>query len=357
MATIKDIAEAVGVSIGTVDRILHKRGRYSVQTAEAVQKAMVELNYTPNIHARGLKKTKSHRFAAVIPHRDQDSGYWRLVADGIQRASDELGSYGSSVDLFTFDRFSSDSCRSVMGNALDSGIEGLILAPAIPDIMKELLIDQDMPIFFVDSDIPELKGRTSFIGQDSFQSGILSGKLMNLLLGQSAEDGQERAVLLIDPPGSNPHLKKRMVGFRDYMLIHQKNTRLIEMKEEVDDEQNFHLFLDRFFSESDRLPDGIFVANSSVYYAASYLEKKGDRFCSIPLIGYDLIPGRESFIETGIIDFILTQQPEEQGYRAVIQLYEAEVLKKDIQKDFIIPMNIITKENLHTFEHYNKNSV
>jgi len=355
VATIRDIAEAVGVSIGTVDRILHKRGRYSDKTAEAVQKAMADLNYTPNIHARGLKKTKTHRFAALIPHPEQDSGYWSLVADGIIRGAEELGSYGSRVDLFTFDRYSRESCREVLLKVLDSGIEGLILAPVLPDLMKEILQGLELPILFVDSDIPDFGGRTAFIGQDSFRSGILSGKLMSLLLGPAGPDVQDRSVLLIDPPGSNPHLKKRIIGFREYMGVHQKGTRLVEIKEEVDDEKSFHRYLDPFFSGEEPLPCGIFVANSTVYYAASYLEAKGGEHWNIPLIGYDLIPGREEFIEKGIIDFILTQQPEEQGYRGVIQLYEAEVLKKEVQKDFIIPLNIITRENLRTFERYSKN--
>ena len=121
MATIKDIAEAVGVSIGTVDRILHKRGRYSEETAEKVRKVMVELNYTPNIHARGLKKTKSYSFAAVIPRHYQDGGYWQLVEEGIQRASRTLGSYGSRVHIFPFDRYSSSSCLSALEEALACG--------------------------------------------------------------------------------------------------------------------------------------------------------------------------------------------------------------------------------------------
>ena len=61
MTTLKDIAESVGVSIGTVDRIIHNRGRYSEKTAEKVRKIMTDLNYIPNIHARGLKQTKKHR--------------------------------------------------------------------------------------------------------------------------------------------------------------------------------------------------------------------------------------------------------------------------------------------------------
>ncbi|MBF9018224.1 MULTISPECIES: LacI family DNA-binding transcriptional regulator [unclassified Oceanispirochaeta] len=352
MPTIKDIAEAVGVSIGTVDRIIHKRGRYSEKTAEKVRRAMVEMNYTPNIHARGLKKTRHFNFSAVIPHAGQDSGYWELVIRGISHAAAELSSFGSHIEVLTFDRYSPQSCSDVMEKACRLGPDGLLIAPVRPEEVKNCLYDKSIPYLFIDSDIPELTEKISYIGQDSYQSGILSGKLMSLLLA-----GRENtAVMLIEPPGSNPHLKKRIKGFCDYMAENRPDCRLLDVKEEVDDEASFHRYLDAFEKESEILPQGIFVANSTVYYAASWLDKKGPSFKKVPLIGYDLIPGREEYIENGLIDFILTQQPEDQGYRGVLQLYDRLVLNKEVQKEMIVPLNIITKENLHTFENYKKTS-
>lgn len=348
MPTIKDIAEAVGVSIGTVDRIIHKRGRYSEKTAEKVRLVMEEMNYTPNIHARGLKKTKHFSFAAVIPHSEQDSGYWELVIKGIGNAAVELGSFGSRIEILTFDRYSAESCRNVMEQACSLGPDGLLIAPVRPEDVKGCLADKSIPYLFIDSDIPEMTEKISYIGQDSYQSGILSGKLMNLLLAGK----KNAAVMLIEPPGSNSHLKKRIQGFRDYLREYRSDCSILDMKEEVDDEESFHRYLDDFKKTSEVLPQGIFVANSSVYYAASWLEKMESSFQNIPLIGYDLIPGREKYIENGLIDFILTQQPEDQGYRGVLQLYDRLVLKKEVEKEMIVPLNIITKENLHTFENY-----
>ncbi len=349
MPTIKDIAEAVGVSIGTVDRIIHKRGRYSEKTAEKVRKVMEELNYTPNIHARGLKSTKQFNFAAVIPHGEQDSGYWNLVIKGITRAAAELGSYGSRLEILTFDRYSEGSCRETLEEACRLGSDGLVIAPVRPDEVRSCLAGRDIPFLFIDSDVQGM-GRISYIGQDSYQSGILSGKLMALLLKGEDKPG----IMLIEPPGSNAHLKRRIQGFRDYMMNMRPDSLLLDVKEEVDDEKSFHSYLDSFVRESDIRPLGIFVANSSVYYVASWLDKKGDSYRDIPLIGYDLIPGREGYIESGLIDFILTQQPEEQGYRGVLQLYDRLVLKKEVLKDMFVPLNIITRENLHTFENYNQ---
>ena len=52
----------------------------------------------------------------------------------------------------------------------------------------------------------------------------------------------------------------------------------------------------------------------------------------------------------GTIDFILTQQPREQGYRGIMMLYDEVVLNKRVQKELPIPLNIITRENLSTFD-------
>ena len=350
MATIKDIAEAAGISIGTVDRIIHKRGRYSDKTAEKVQRIMEELDYRPNIHARGLKKTKNYRFAAVLPEPEQDGSYWRLVLKGIEKARLELESFGISVELHHFDRYSPLSAGNTLKRAIESEPDGLLAAPVRPEEMKELFRSSEIPYLFIDTDIPVLDNKLSYIGQDSRQSGILSGKLMTLLINNGPFP--EGDLLLIDPPGSNYHLRERMAGFREFIRTAEPGQPVSVFKEERDSESDMHRSLDTFFSEGDAEPAGVFVANPSVYYVASWLEKRGGLWPAVPLIGYDLIPGKEGFIERGTIDFILTQQPEEQGYKGLMKLYDSQVLVRTLEKNFIIPLNIITKENLHTFISY-----
>jgi LacI family transcriptional regulator len=352
MATMKDIAESVGVSIGTVDRIIHNRGRYSEKTAELVRKAMKELNYIPNIHARGLKQTKKHIFSVVVPRRDQDGGYWRLVEEGILKAADELTSFGNDVRIFPFDRYSSPSCIDALSGALSSDAEGMLIAPCRPDDMRALLEHTDIPYIFIDTNIPDLRQRTAYIGQDSRQSGILAGKLMSLLITGKASTGPDPYVLIVNPPGSNFHLNNRIDGFRYYMDTVMPEIRMMTVNADIDDELHFHSMLKKFRTNNPQLPVGIFAANSSVYYIASFLEKEGDECRSVPLVGYDIIPGREGSVEKGTVDFILTQQPEIQGYLGIIMLYDHIVLKKEISKEVLMPLNIITRENIHTFTGY-----
>ena len=63
---IKDIARLAGVSIGTVDRVIHNRGEVAEKTKLKVQQILKETNYSPNVMAQALKlkETVSPGFAS-----------------------------------------------------------------------------------------------------------------------------------------------------------------------------------------------------------------------------------------------------------------------------------------------------
>jgi hypothetical protein len=51
---IKDIAQLAGVSVGTVDRVLHSRGRVSDDALKKVLAVLDQIDYKPNLIARTL---------------------------------------------------------------------------------------------------------------------------------------------------------------------------------------------------------------------------------------------------------------------------------------------------------------
>ena len=64
---IKDIAERAGVSVCTVDRVLHKRPNVSKKALEKVNKALEEMDYKPNMYASALAYNKRYTFWCIIP--------------------------------------------------------------------------------------------------------------------------------------------------------------------------------------------------------------------------------------------------------------------------------------------------
>ena len=102
--TINEIAEKAGVSIGTVDRVIHNRGRVSPETISKVKKIIEDSGFTPNPLARQLALNKPVRIGVLLPKLKSDSAYWNLIYSGIQKAIDELKLLAMEVCLIEFAR-------------------------------------------------------------------------------------------------------------------------------------------------------------------------------------------------------------------------------------------------------------
>ena len=60
MVTIRDIAQATGVSATTVSNVIHGRNkRVSAETIQSINDAIKELGYVPNMSARSLVSSSS----------------------------------------------------------------------------------------------------------------------------------------------------------------------------------------------------------------------------------------------------------------------------------------------------------
>lgn len=86
MATLKALAQAAGVSIRTINRVLKGKGYVGTETREAVEAAVRKLGYRPNLAARSLKTAKSHivsvlAFAADEPRLAQVAGLERRLRE------------------------------------------------------------------------------------------------------------------------------------------------------------------------------------------------------------------------------------------------------------------------------------
>ena len=365
MATLEDIADRAGVSIGTVDRILHKRGRYSPETAAKVREIIEEVDYRPNLMARRLSKSKTCRIAAFLPRPEQDSGYWGLTLEGIRRAGGELTPFGLNLDILHFNRYDAEQFLQTGRRLIGGEYDGILMAPLREDESRSLLrhLDKEVPVAFFDTDLPGFP-RMSYIGQDSYVSGQLAGRLMNLLVGSYTGVHTGADTLVLTPDAENEHLKRRFEGFRD---VFTGSIRSIRISIESDhDKDALHRVLEREInspSNSRHGTHGLFVTDASAHYAAEYLsagptrtakngkrgkrgKTPGSRRPHCFMVGYDLVEENRRWLEEGTIDFLLTQRPEEQGYDGINRLFRKIVLDEDPPEHIYTPIDIVTKENL-----------
>jgi len=341
---IKDIAEKAQVSVGTVDRVLHNRGRVSEEVREKVKRIIKELNYEPNLIARTLGTNKTYRFAALIPDPDQDS-YWLDSKIGIEKAFKEFKGYGIVVDFYYFDLNKVNTFLEKAHEVTENRPEGILVAPLF---LRESLPffenweKNNLPYVLINTQISE-SSPLCYIGQDSYQSGVLAGKLIQY---GTPHPSTFVIVHIAEDIANSAHLIKKEKGFRDYFTSLEEEGKVYKVISADLPNPNHISFtekLDYLFAEN---PDikGVFVTTSKGFEIASYFGKRGIK--DLRLIGYDLLEKNLDYLNKGTIDFLINQNPKGQGYFGILSLTESIVFRKSINSLKYLPLDIISKENL-----------
>jgi len=89
VSTLHDVARVAGVSIKTVSNVVNDYPHVRPATRERVLSAIAELDYRPNLSARGLRSGKTGVIGLAIPELRQN--YFAELADAIIRAADLHG--------------------------------------------------------------------------------------------------------------------------------------------------------------------------------------------------------------------------------------------------------------------------
>mgnify|MGYP001072665905 CR=1 FL=1 len=87
--TIKDVAEAAGVSISTVSKVLNGHYSISEKTAQRVRGIMREMNYYPNANAQSFASGSNHTvvlLANLAPNAAFQNPHMFEIISGLEEA-------------------------------------------------------------------------------------------------------------------------------------------------------------------------------------------------------------------------------------------------------------------------------
>ncbi len=347
--TIKDIAEKANVSIGTVDRVLHHRGEVAESTKKRILAIVDELGYKPNIFASNLASKKPVTFATLFPKPVSEEGYWTKPMIGVQKRVAELKHYGVQLQSFTFSQVNPKEFISVAEKIVSIKPEGVVLAPFFKKESLgfiELLKENHIPFVFIDSEIKDA-GQISYIGQYSYQSGMVSGKLLDMMLAE----GNILVVHFAKEMDNQNHLVEREKGFYDWYKLNNTSSHQLQTIEIADTSNDKWMKKVKDFITEYRIK-GIFVTNSKVFYIGRLIEKFSLE--GLKVIGHDLLTENIGFLKKDIVQFLICQRPEEQGYNAVNKLFRHVVQKREIEKEKYTSIDILTKENVDYYNEFSK---
>ena len=100
---IVDIAKMAGVSVGTVDRVIHNRGRVSEENRKKVQSYSGDGTLpaqSDGTFISCLQKTISYPLQLLLLFVQGE--YWEAISEGIDKAASEMESYNITITKLFF---------------------------------------------------------------------------------------------------------------------------------------------------------------------------------------------------------------------------------------------------------------
>ena len=345
---IKDIALVAGVSVGTVDRVLHKRGKVSEEALKKVEEALKAIQYQPNLIARSLASKKVCRVLVLIPSF-MPGEYWSKVNEGISKAEHEFADYHLEIQPMYFDQYDRNSFDNLLQQINNAEFQGIIVATLFKRSTLELvarLENRSIPYVLIDAYI-ENTNCVAYYGTDSYRSGVLGGRLLFEQI--RADDTVAIFNFIRKGDTESTQVSMREKGFRDYLSAAGYCGKIDPIAISAESSEENERILDRLMKRNHSLKAGI-IFNSRVHVVAGYFSKHPIKDFS--LIGYDTIEANIVYLKNGIVSHLIAQRPEVQGYNSVKALFHYLSFGQTVEKVNYMPIDILTKENIDYYNNY-----
>lgn len=338
--TLQQIAEAAGVSRGTVDRALNNRGRINAEVADRIRRIADEMGYQPNRAGRALAMSKRSITIGVIIQA-VNTPFMEKVLEGAEDAKAEVERLGADVIIRKLDDFDAAKAVEAMHELKAKGCNGIAVVPVDDERLKETideLADENIPIITFNSDMEESK-RLCFVGQDTYRSGRVAAGLMAEILPEGGK------VLVISGYPTTYGHKNRTKGFLKEFAALRNDIQVLNVQYAFDDNRKAEVITRDVLEEHEDLT-GIYLAASGVQGVCKALEELGMEK-KVKVISNDLTAQNVKCLEEGKIRFLIGQNGYRQGYEPIMILFEKIFDGKEPEKEFAYTEIVIkTRYNL-----------
>lgn len=334
--TLEDVARDAGVGKGTVDRVLHKRGYVSEEAREKVENSIRKLGYKLNPVASLLASDKYYRIAVIFHNTEKE--FWNQVEKGIDQAADLYSVRGVQTDKIILPYMDVELEEQAILEVIRKKYDGIAVVPYHSEKISEALdAAADAGIRVIEFNNYEPCKECVYVGEDMLASGRVAGRLMSL----SAPKRAEYMVLI---PGSRvmQALEDRLSGFLEVIKKERPDMHLAAL---IDAELDFEKARAKVSSLlDDKKIDAIYATNMIAEEAAQVVKARS-LGSGIRFISHDLTFKCSGYLEEGILDYVIDQEPERQGYMAIETMAKILLGEKDDNLDYYTGMKILVRGN------------
>ena len=328
---LKDIARDLGISTVTVSKVLRGNQDISEKTRARVLKRMQELNYKPNMLARGLASGRTYTVGLVVPDLVHPffAEFAKSLAGTLRKAQIAL--------LLASSEENADIEQQEIRTLLGRNVDALLIASCQAQLKSFYeLGDERTPFLLVDRNFPYLSAH--FVGSDDYEIGHIATEHL-VAIGR-------RRIAHIGGRSMSPSVE-RLRGYRDTLRHHQVESpeELIvtrERVEEAGDEAGYQAMQELLALPS--RPDAVFCYNDLTAIGAMEAARAA---------GLD-VPHDVAFVGTGNLRYAkylrvpltsIDQEPELLGLRAGELALEM-MAKPDLpSRTLLLPPRLVVRQS------------
>ncbi|MGL5817419.1 MAG: LacI family DNA-binding transcriptional regulator [Phycicoccus sp.] len=320
-ASVKDVAAAAGVSLGTVSNVLNRPDQVSEATRLRVQQAMDTLGFVRNESARQLRAGRSRVLAYVV--LDIANPFFSDVALGAEEVAEESG-----LALF-LSTSHQDAAREHSSLVLlaQQRVHGVLVTPVDPDDpMLDVLPERGIPVVLVD--------RTR--GQGTHCSVSVDDELGGRLAVEHLLELGHSSIAFVGGPERLGQVRERRAGARAAIgAAGLPDDALVEVTTGALTVDEGRTAADRLISlPSVRRPTAAVCANDLV--ALGVLQRCVARGVDVPgelsIVGYDDI----EFAEAAAVPLTSVRQPRRDLGRTAVRLLADETSNPEHRHEQVV---------------------
>lgn len=201
--TLKDVARQAGVTTATVSYVLSGKRPISEETKQRVMAAIEELDYVPDLNARGLSMRDSKLIGVVVPQTEPgerlmfQNSFYSEVLGSIEYYARQQG-YHILISV-------TDANESYLTLAKKRNLDGIIVIGMYPDDFYQQMKKTQIPIVLIDSYCNDHYYHNIRI-DDAYGSYLATRYML--------ENGHEHIAFFAGQMKENGVMKKRLLGYR-----------------------------------------------------------------------------------------------------------------------------------------------
>ncbi len=312
MPSIKEIADIVGVSRGTVDRVLNNRGGVKPETEARIRRVLESMNYKPNQAGKILAaKRKNLKFGIIFRY---DNPRYQITSF-VRRKAMDFQAYGIETTLLEADIDDPQSYVRAFEELESIGVFGIIVMPVDhPLVIRKMkqLQEKGITIIVIDRMLDGIDCFASIVS-DFTRCGELIGRMLGLITGKNGH-----TAIITFPPGRE-QADRRLQALRKTLDQNFPDICILETLYTNDDTINGYTMTRKLLKKYPDL-DSVFINATSVSGVCRAIEESGRK---IKVLCFDsaVLPEIHDLVERGVISVIIDQRSQLQASIAMDLLF------------------------------------